>query len=885
MSGRRKILHGLLASGLTLLLAGGIEFMAHQQQQRDIDRNQLQLASQAGELRAQLLNELNSTLYLASGLVSYIQGKNGVIRQREIQQWLQNMVRQARTIRNISLAPDNRISMIYPSAGNEPVMGLYYPDLPEQWPAVQQAILSRRPLLAGPIQLKQGGDGLIYRSPVFLADSRYWGMVSTVLDVPPLLAQTQEVAKKLQLDVTLARQPVSEPSAFMLGDPAALDKATIRLELPVPGGQWVLGVSSLKPAQAVAPLDVLHVLGWLVAAVLGILVWLMLRAADRRALAQLDLLESRQRFSQAFETAPQGMALISPQGQWLEVNAQLCELLHYSATDLRNSRLWQILASDDHALARQQLDSARTSPVQWEACLLDIGGQPIDCQLSAAWLKGQQPSLILQCQDIRESKRLSKLKSEFVSTVSHELRTPLTSIAGALDLIAGGALGELPLPMRGMFDIALQNSQRLNLLINDLLDIEKLEAGMMRFELNRHSLLQQLQEALISNNSYAAPMGVTYRLHEVADVQVEVDPLRLQQVLSNLLSNAAKFSPRGSSVDISWVSSGTHVRVSIHDHGAGIPSEFHSRIFSKFSQADSSDQRETGGTGLGLAISKKLMEHMHGRIGFVSEPGAGTTFWFELPLPAQPPSAAPAVPHLLVVEDDDAIAELLQTLLDANGYANQRAATLEDARRKLAEGDITGLILDLHLPDGHGASLLREMRQHSAAQQLPVIILSAFCAEGRRLLADLLGQIDWLDKPLHPAQLLDLLHQRLQGHTPRPRLLHVEDDADLRKVVAAQAASLADVDGVGSLAEAREQLATHDYQLLLLDIELPDGSGLDLLHEVQCTAPGLPVIILSSSELSAAQLHTAKSRYSQTQLLDLLRQHLLDQPGVANGQH
>ena len=838
----RSVLHAMLAGGLSLLLASALSYIAHLDQQRDSAGEQLQLGSQAGELRAQLLNELNSTLYLASGLVSYLQGKDGAISPREIQPWLQNMTRQTRMIRAIAIAPDNRIKIIYPLQGNEAAIGLYYPDVPGQWSAVQQAILSRSPILTGPVQLKQGGEALIYRTPVFLSDSRYWGMVSTVLNLSPLLDQTRKMADEKNLSVSLTSQPEAANPAFMLGDASSMNSASIRLQIALPASQWLLGVSRASEHPTSTSMTFLHGLGLLISLLLGGLTWLMLRAAERRNLAQSAFLESRQRFTQAFETAPQGMALITPEGRWIEVNTRLCELLGFASHELHGMNLWQVLPDDQRSKARQQLRDARQQPQQWETCLVDKQDQPIDCQLSAAWLQGESASIILQCQDIRESKRLSRLKNEFVSTVSHELRTPLT------------------------------------LLINDLLDMEKLNAGKLRCELSRQSLRQQLQEALASNSSYAEPLGVRYHLQESADVEVEVDALRLQQVLSNLLSNAAKFAPRGTQVSVRWECTNEHVRVSVHDQGAGIPVEFHERIFSKFSQADSSDKREQGGTGLGLAISKKLIELMHGRIGFISEPGTGTTFWFELPLLTPASTETTGLPRLLIVEDDDELAQLLKALLDSHGYASRRVSTLEAARVQLAEENISALILDLHLPDGHGASLLREIRGATSGQLLPVIILSAFCAEGQRLLADLPGPIDWLDKPLHTGELLQRLALRLQ-QPHRPRVLHVEDDADVRAVIAAQAASLGDFEGAASLAEARLRLQSQRYQLLLLDLELPDGSGLDLLQEVQCNQPQLPVIILSTHDVSHAQRLSAqavitKSRYAQTELLELLRQHL-----------
>lgn len=233
--------------------------------------------------------------------------------------------------------------------------------------------------------------------------------------------------------------------------------------------------------------------------------------------------------------------------------------------------------------------------------------------------------------DISERKKIEHLKNEFVSTVSHELRTPLTSVNGALGLVVNGALGEVPASMREMLQIAYQNSQRLTLLINDLLDMEKLNAGKMLFDMCRQPLLPLLEEALDSNREYAAKFAVSLHLTGAHTAQVNVDRLRLQQVLSNLLSNAAKFAPPGSTVEVSFTSDTDQVQVSVHDDGPGIPEAFKTRIFQKFAQADSSDSRQLPGTGLGLAISQELMEHMGGTIGFSSSAGQGTTFWIGLP--------------------------------------------------------------------------------------------------------------------------------------------------------------------------------------------------------------------------------------------------------------
>lgn len=234
--------------------------------------------------------------------------------------------------------------------------------------------------------------------------------------------------------------------------------------------------------------------------------------------------------------------------------------------------------------------------------------------------------------DITERQRIDRMKSEFVSTVSHELRTPLTSINGSLGLVCGGALGPVTDQAKTMLDIAYKNSQRLTLLINDLLDMEKLVAGKIRFDLQTQALIPLVEQSIEATQAFAQKYKVGLILKERAEnVQVQVDASRFLQVMSNFLSNAAKFSPEDAQVEVAVRLRDGVVRIEVIDYGAGIPEEFKGRIFEKFSQADSSDTRHKGGTGLGLAITKELIERMNGTVGFESVPGQCTRFYFDLP--------------------------------------------------------------------------------------------------------------------------------------------------------------------------------------------------------------------------------------------------------------
>ncbi len=257
---------------------------------------------------------------------------------------------------------------------------------------------------------------------------------------------------------------------------------------------------------------------------------------------------------------------------------------------------------------------------------------PIEMAITQSTHDGQLLYIVL-ARDISERRRVEQMKSEFVSTVSHELRTPLTSVSGSLSLMLGGKLGDLPAVMRPLFDIAHKNSIRLSHLINDLLDMEKLTAGKMLIELTPQPLMPLVDQAVESIRAFGEPLNVTFIVKERLDtVDVKVDGSRLLQVLTNLLSNAAKFSPNGGQVFIAACAIGQMVRVSITDHGQGVPEKFHSQIFQKFAQADSSTTRQKGGTGLGLAITREFVERMNGNVGFTSKEGKGACFFFELPI-------------------------------------------------------------------------------------------------------------------------------------------------------------------------------------------------------------------------------------------------------------
>ncbi len=474
--------------------------------------------------------------------------------------------------------------------------------------------------------------------------------------------------------------------------------------------------------------------------------------------------------------------------------------------------------------------------------------------------------------DITERKKVEQMKSEFISTVSHELRTPLTSIRGALGLVLGNAAGELPEKARLMLEMAARNSERLTLLINDILDLEKIEAGHLEFDFGIVDLVALAARALEDNQGYAHKHQVRLLLDcHIPEAPVRADEHRLLQVFSNLISNAVKYSPASGVVEVSVAADGANFRVAVRDHGAGIPQAFRSRIFQRFAQADSSDTREKGGTGLGLSITKAIVERHEGTVGYDTEAGVGTLFYFDLP--AWQALMENDKTHLgirvLLCEDNPDVAQVLADMLKPEGVVCDIAGSAAGARTLLEKHLYRLMLLDLTLPDVDGLKFLQELRDEPDTAQLPIIVVSGRAHEGRAAFrGEAITVVDWIQKPVSQQRLKQALQEALL-RVKRPRILHVEDDLDIVQVTRALLGQMADIISVSSLRDARQVMANQHFDLVILDLGLTDGSGVELLAELQGYCP---VVIFSAhipnSKISA-QVAAAltKSVTSNEQLL------------------
>lgn len=580
--------------------------------------------------------------------------------------------------------------------------------------------------------------------------------------------------------------------------------------------------------------------------------------------------ENERQLRMAMEHAAEGIALLDNKGCYMSVNKSYAETMGCEPHELVGTYWHDRVHNDDKKAVSTAYDAMLIhGKAEVEARSIRKDGSLFYQQIVMvrSYNHNKQPTgYYCFVKDINSRKQIEQMKDEFISTVSHELRTPLTSIRGSLGLITSGNLGELPQQIKGLIDIAHKNSERLVRLINDILDIEKIESGGMRFDMRVTGIGSLVEQTVEANQGFAGKYNVTL-LNETVDdsIHVRIDSDRFTQALTNLLSNAAKFSPSGANVTVRTVVNAKKVRISVSDTGPGIPIAFQSHIFEKFAQADSSDTRQKGGTGLGLSITKAIVERMEGTISFTSTPGHGTTFFMEFPLYE---SNLAILPHrspqegrqaLLICEDDNDIATLLQMIIARAGLEADIASTAEQAKELLSMNTYLGMTLDLMLPDEDGISLIRTLRSNEATAQLPIIVVSAKAEQGRKELnGDAIGIVDWFSKPIDTERLTHII--KTLSPYRQPSILHIEDDKDLTSILSTALSQHALLTSATTLETARNYLQSKAFDLIILDITLPDGSGLDIISWLnQHSQSTIPVIIFSADEMphDIAKLVTA----------------------------
>jgi PAS domain S-box-containing protein len=591
---------------------------------------------------------------------------------------------------------------------------------------------------------------------------------------------------------------------------------------------------------------------------------------------QLALMEAR--YHGLLEAAPDTMVVVNHAGEIVLLNLQAEKEFGYRRDELLGQNIKKIIP--ERVAERLIGDGLRSSlPFQigTETELTgrrkDGGEFPIEIMLSPL----ESAERILVIRDISVRRQTERLKDEFVATVSHELRTPLTSISGSLGLLTGQWASKLPESAARLLTIAHTNSQRLARLLNDILDIEKLESGHVVFNLSKVAVRSLAEHAIEDNRGFAESYGVQVRLDAASvDVDANVDPDRLSQVITNLLSNAIKFSPAGGEVVVAVEKNADKVRIAVRDNGTGIPDEFKPHIFEKFAQADATNTRQKGGTGLGLSIVKQIVERLGGTIGFGDAAGGGAIFHVELPAwdgraGGEIDLDSDAVgPRILFCEDDRAVSIVVRGKLRLAGFAVDFAHTVAAAIARTDATHYAAILVDLLLPDGDGVGLIVRLRAQANYRDTPIIVVAGDPDQGRSdVRSSRLNVLRWLTKPIAFAPLIEILEGAIAlPPRQRPRILHVDDDYDVLALVNQELRSIADVVSADSMESARHTLATDRIDLAVIDISLGEDSGLDLLPDLRSSlGSAIPVIIFSTHAANMPcdeQVHATLSKMNSS---------------------
>jgi diguanylate cyclase (GGDEF)-like protein/PAS domain S-box-containing protein len=512
---------------------------------------------------------------------------------------------------------------------------------------------------------------------------------------------------------------------------------------------------------------------------------------------------------------------------------------------------------------------------------------PAEASISKLDLGGEIVFTVI-LRDVSDRRVVERMKDEFISVVSHELRTPLTSIHGSLSMLASGLLSPDSERGKRLLQIAVDSTDRLMRLINDILDIERIESGKIAMAKQSCNITDLVNQAIEVMQSMADKFGVTLSVDSLP-IWIWADPDRIIQTLTNLLSNAIKFSPQNSTVwlNVALREQGTGNReqetegssapylpispspssspplpsllpaprdllMTVQDQGRGIPADKLETIFERFQQVDASDSRNHDGTGLGLAICRSIVQQHGGEIWATSTLGKGSTFYFTLPILHKGDLSADLTkPLVMVCDDDPDIRTVLTTLLEEHSY---RVITVTSGQEAIDQAAIYHpdiLLLDLIMPEMNGWQVIATLKAQEKTKDIPIMICSVMSPSTETLPGA--SVVEWLVKPFDEATLFQSLSDVLAESANRIRILLVEDDFDLAQVLTTQL----EQQGIEVLHAATGRDAIRLSQqwnpdLLILDLILPDRDGFAVVEWLQqhSSLYRIPLVVYSAKELT-----------------------------------
>jgi len=614
----------------------------------------------AGALRARIEQDLTATILLQKGLAVQFAVNPGMT-SADFEAVARDLLIGARNVRSFGFARGTIITDVYPRPGNEMLLGLDYRTLPDQWPAIERAIQRRESVLAGPLELRQGGAGVVGRTPVFASplgaapgSGPFLGVVSVVVGLDRLFEtlDLEEIEKRhaVALRGTDGWGAIGET---FYGDPALFGTGAAVVDISLPGGSWQLAVARHAGDLSPAGLDAVWGLGGGAALLAGFLGFLGVRHLTLARLTARRLTESEARFRDLAESSADWFWETDAELRFTWISPRFEGVTGVTAASLIGRTRFEIAKADPNTRAwrrhKEELDRQlpfrdfeydtetprgrrliRSSGVP----VIDPSGRFLGYRGSASDVTDRAEDKIRLAQALHQAEAASHAKSAFLAQMSHELRTPLNAIIGFAEMISlqvfGPTAGER---YRGYAGDILASGRHLLSLVNDLLDIGRIEAGARRIEASVTAIEPLVAESIGMVAGQARTAGVTLVTELPDDLpKLFADPRALTQVVVNLLSNAIKFTPAGGRVTVSArVDPDDALRVAVADTGIGIGPEDMARILRPFEQVEETFTRARGGAGLGLAISKGLMQLHGGTLEIDSTPGQGTTVTCRFP--------------------------------------------------------------------------------------------------------------------------------------------------------------------------------------------------------------------------------------------------------------
>lgn len=579
------------------------------------------------------------------------------------------------------------------------------------------------------------------------------------------------------------------------------------------------------------------------------------RSRSARFAANTAALEAAERNQTILDSTIDAIVILNPSGTVEVMNASATALLGYGSHELERRDISTIIdiAPGDGSFHKRVglIDGQLRRSFLTDRRVKHRDGREIAVDVAMGVMRVPSGDhLVVSLRDISERKRVERVKDDLMSTVSHELRTPLTSIVGSLGLLRAGTAGELPASAGRLVEIAENNSRRLIRLINDMLDIDRIESGKLDLARDPIDLRPVMEQACIGSEGLARSSRVTIACHlPDQPVMVSGDADRLLQVTTNLLSNAIRVSPEGQAVELRLtLDDDRKARVSVEDRGPGVPAAFRERIFGRFERAPG--EEGSTGTGLGLAISREIVSRHDGNIWFEDRHGGGACFIFTLALLGTTAQLDDQAARVLICEHDEEVAAALVAIVINEGCAYDLVKSCAEARVAMSVGAYAALLIDLNLPEEGGLAFAREVRDRDPPVEAPIIVVTPGDVDDDGFAP--LDVVDWLDKPSDTDRIADAVRQALRGSSrERPVVLHLDDDRDLLSVVATALEPEVRVVAATNLASARAMLEHTSPDAVILDIRLQDGSGLDLIPFLyDADGIAIPTIIFSAQDVA-----------------------------------